>query len=125
MLGRHSGFQARVRTQVPEVLSLHCMIHRHALAVKTLPLLLLDVMSGVIKLVNYIKSSSLNTRLFRELCKDLDASSETLLFHTEVRWLSRGMLLSECLNYEPKFKSLFCKRINKTLCCILTLSSRA
>ena len=65
------------------------MIHRHALAAKTLTPLLLDVMSGVIKLVNYIKRSYLNTRLFRELCKDLDASSETLLFHKEVRWLSR------------------------------------
>ena len=51
MLGHHSGFQARVRTQVSDVLSLHCMIHRHGLAAKTLPPLLLDVMSGVIKLV--------------------------------------------------------------------------
>ena len=90
MLGCHSGFQARVKTKLSDVLSLHCMIHRHALAAKTLPPLLLDVMSGVIILVNYIKSSSLNTPLFRELFKGLDASSETLLLHTEVRWLSKG-----------------------------------
>ena len=89
MLGCHSGFQTRVKSQVPGVLSFHCMIHRHALAAKTLPPSLSEVMSGVIKLVNYIKRSALNTQLFRELCKGLYSSSETLLFHTEVRWFSR------------------------------------
>ena len=49
MLGSHSRFQARVRTQISNVFSLHCMIHRHTLAAKTLPPLLLDDMSGVIK----------------------------------------------------------------------------
>ena len=110
MLGRHSGFQARVRTQVPEVLSLHCMIHRHALAAKTLPPLLLDVMSGVIKLVNYIKSSSLNTRLFRELCKYLDASSETLLFHTEVRWLSRGNVVKRVFELRAEIQEFILQK---------------
>ena len=35
----------------------------------------------VIKLVNCIKRSALNMRLFRELSKQFDASSENLLFH--------------------------------------------
>ena len=64
------------------------MIHRRALAAKTLPLS--SAMSGVIKLVNYIKRNPLNTRLFGELCKVLDSSSETLIFHAQIRWLSRG-----------------------------------
>ena len=101
------------------------LIHRHALAAKTLPPLLLDVMSGVIKLVNYIKRSSLNTRLFRELCKGLDASSETLLFHTEVCWLSKGNVVKRVFELEPKFKSLLFNRISKTWYCISTLTSRA
>ena len=41
-------------------------------------------------MVNHIKRSALNTRLLRELCKEFDASSENLLFNTEVRLLSRG-----------------------------------
>ena len=36
-MGCRSGFQARVKAQVGDVMSLHCMIDRHALASKTLP----------------------------------------------------------------------------------------
>jgi len=43
--------------------------------------------------VNIIKSSALNTRLFKKMCTELDSDHETLLFHTEVRWLSKGNML--------------------------------
>ena len=115
MLGCHSGIQARVKTQVSDVLSLHCMIHRHALAAKTLPPLLLDVISGVIKLVNYIKRSSLNTRLFRELCKGLDASSETLLFHTEVPWLSKGNVVKRVFELRAEIQEFIIQQNKQDL----------
>ncbi|CAM1331733.1 Uncharacterised protein r2_g4062 [Pycnogonum litorale] len=90
MLGTRSGFQALVKKVSPNVKSTHCMLHRHALAVKTLPSSLSIVLQEIIELVNYIKSSALQTRLFKELCKDMDAGHQTLLYHTNVRWLSRG-----------------------------------
>ncbi|XP_067930782.1 protein FAM200C-like [Watersipora subatra] len=42
-------------------------------------------LSSVIKVVNFIKGSALQTRLFHKLCKDIDAVLTSLLFHTEVR----------------------------------------
>ncbi|XP_068227425.1 protein FAM200B-like [Palaemon carinicauda] len=36
-----------------------------------------------------MKVSALNTRLFRELCQDMDANHTALLFHTQMRWLSK------------------------------------
>ncbi|KAJ4940545.1 hypothetical protein JOQ06_026842 [Pogonophryne albipinna] len=45
-------------------------------------------------MVNYIKSRPLNTRLFANLCNELGSEHQGLLFHTEVRWLSRGNVLS-------------------------------
>ena len=59
-------------------------------------------MSGVIILVNYIKRSALNTRLFRELCKEFNDSSENPV--------SKGNVHKEYLNYAQKFKRLFTKR---------------
>ena len=43
MLGERSGLQMLVRNRSPGAVSLHCMIHRHALASKTLPESLQDV----------------------------------------------------------------------------------
>ena len=86
------------------------MLHRHALAAKTLPPLLSDAMSRVIKLVNYIKRSSFNTRLFRELSKDFDANSETLLFHTEVRWLSRGKVVKRVFELRAEIQEFILQK---------------
>ena len=51
-------------------------------------------MSVVIKVVNYVKSSALNTRLFSKLCNDMNADHTAILYHTQVRWLSKGNMLS-------------------------------
>nr|CAI5849659.1 unnamed protein product [Callosobruchus analis] len=48
-------------------------------------------LDSAIKIANYIKSTALNSRLFTLLCEDLDSDHKILLFHTEVRWLSKGM----------------------------------
>ena len=85
MLGNRSGFRARVKAVNPNTKHIHCMIHRYALAAKTLPPELKATLEDVIHMVNCIKSSVLNTRLFRLLCQEFDDDQEALLFHTEVR----------------------------------------
>ena len=84
MMGSRSGFVTLVKHKNPAIRDTHCMIHRQALAAKTLPQRLNLVLEIVINVVNYVKSSAVNTRLFRLLCKDMDASHENLLFHTKV-----------------------------------------
>ena len=62
----------------------HCIIQRQALACKTLPETLNTLLKLVIKVVNFVKSSALNTRLFEALCYELNSDQQTLLYHTEV-----------------------------------------
>ena len=58
-------------------------------------------------MVNYIKARPLKSRLSTKLCKEMEASNENLLLHTEARWLSRGKALSRV--YELKEEMLtFC-----------------
>lgn len=54
----------------------------------------------LIKLSITIKSRPLNSRLFNAVCQEMGADHQSLLFHTEVRWLSRGKVLSRI--YELK-----------------------
>ena len=61
MLGCNSGFQTLVKQKNDDIVLVHCMIHRQALAVKTMPPALHVVMKEVIKVINFVKNSALNT----------------------------------------------------------------
>lgn len=53
-----------------------------------------ETLKDVVKVVNYIKRSAKNTWCFQQLCKDLGSEHVQILYHAEVRWLSRGKVLS-------------------------------
>ena len=60
MLGNKSGFAALVKNEVPNVNVTHCMLHRYALAAKTLPPSLKEVLSVCVKVVNFVRSRAIN-----------------------------------------------------------------
>jgi zinc finger BED domain-containing protein 5/7/8/9 len=93
MTGRHVGFIDHLKKAIPGVICVNCVIHRQHLAAKNLSGVLHETLQFVIKAVNKIKASSLNDRMFRELCHDNDEDFERLLLHTAVRWLSKGKCL--------------------------------
>ena len=93
MLASGSGFIARIKQKSPNAVGTHCVIHREALASKTLTAAMKDKLAIAIRVVNFVKASVTNTRLFNHLCKEMDSTYETLLFHTTVRWLSKGNML--------------------------------
>ena len=78
MAGKHEGFLARV-------LQVAC---------KTLDPDLRSVLDAAIKIVNFIKSRPLQTRLFTTLCDEMGFHHKSLLLHSEVRWLLRGKILT-------------------------------
>ena len=94
MVGRHRGFIALMKREIPGLIAIHCLIHRHHLAAKHVSGELHDTLDFIVKCINRIKAKSLNDRLFRLLCQDNDEDFERLLLHTEVRWLSKGACLT-------------------------------
>ena len=108
MLGNKSGFAALVKNEAPNVTVTHCMLHRHALPEKTLPLTLKEVLSDCVKVVNFIRSRAINHRIFKALCRELGSDYEVLLYHSEVRWLSRSEVLKRLQKLKQEV-SLFLK----------------
>ena len=51
------------------------------------------VMDVVVKTVNFIRSWGLTHRQFKSFLADMDSEYGELLYHTEIRWLSRGNVL--------------------------------
>uniref|UniRef100_A0A8C5M152 Uncharacterized protein n=1 Tax=Leptobrachium leishanense TaxID=445787 RepID=A0A8C5M152_9ANUR len=94
MLGRKSGFGELVKADAPHIIVTHCILHRHALATKTLPPKLSEVLKIVVECVNYVRNSALRHRIFKELCKEMGSEFEVLLYHSNVQWLSRGQVLN-------------------------------
>ena len=65
MLGNKSGFATLVKKEVSHGTVTHCVLHRHALAAKSLPEQLKNVLSTAVSAVNYIRGNASNHRLFK------------------------------------------------------------
>ena len=84
MLGSRNGFIARMKQKSTNAVGSHCVIHPEALTSRTLPAAMKDKLAIIIRVVNFVKTSAVNTRLFAKLCKGMDSNHETLLFLIQV-----------------------------------------
>ncbi|XP_077150810.1 SCAN domain-containing protein 3-like [Ranitomeya variabilis] len=111
MTGRLSGLTTRVKEFASECESTHCVIHREMLASRKMSPELNSVLQDVIKVINHIKTHALNSRLFEQLCEEMDADHKRLLLHTEVRWLSKGRALARVFELrDPLYRFLLEKK---------------
>nr|XP_039261568.1 zinc finger BED domain-containing protein 5-like [Styela clava] len=120
MRGSQKGLIERIKRKSPECIGIHCILHREALVTKKLELNagdasgkeneLHDVLREVVYFVNTIKKSSKQTRLFSKLCEETAATSKKLLLHSEVRWLSRGKVLSRVFELREQLGAYYTER---------------
>uniref|UniRef100_A0A673GQG2 DUF4371 domain-containing protein n=1 Tax=Sinocyclocheilus rhinocerous TaxID=307959 RepID=A0A673GQG2_9TELE len=107
MLVRHSGVVKRVKDVASLLTYIHCCIHREELAAKRMPMDLKTVLDDAVRMVNYIKSRPLQARLFSLLCEEMGSEHRQLLLHTEVRWLSRGRVLTRLFQLRDEVRTFF------------------
>ena len=74
MMGKRTGLLVRMKELSPHMIGNHCYLHRQSLSSKNMPAELADVFETVVVVVvvvvNFVKSSATNTRLFRKLCEE-------------------------------------------------------
>ncbi len=59
----------------------------------------------IVTIINFIKNSAKNVRLFKELCKNMESEHETLLYYSPIRWLSAGNALNRFFELRNKIKT--------------------
>ena len=84
MAGKHKGFLARVLQVAPLIDFTHYIIHRENLACKILDQVLQSVLDAAIKIVNFIKSRPLQTRVFTTICDEMGPTIKSSLSRSEV-----------------------------------------
>uniref|UniRef100_A0A9J7YT13 SPIN-DOC-like zinc-finger domain-containing protein n=1 Tax=Cyprinus carpio carpio TaxID=630221 RepID=A0A9J7YT13_CYPCA len=109
MLGPQKGLTAlvkkemsRLRLDPSDLVVCHCIIHQESLCAHSLKLH--SVMTTVVSTINFIKSRGLNSRQFKELLSDLESEYGDLVYHCEVRWLSRADMLARFYNLREEVK---------------------
>ena len=93
MMGRRTGCLQLLKADNPNLLTVHCVIHRENLVAKNMSPILHEALHTVIRCINKIKANAKFERLFKQFCVDRDERYVRLLLHTEIRWLSKGNCL--------------------------------
>jgi hypothetical protein len=103
MVGKKNGLTASTtgelekRTgQASHLVLCHCIVHQQSLCSQVININ--HVMNIVVSTVNIIRSRLFNHRQFRELLIDTEADCGDVIYHSEVRWLSRGKVLKRIYN---------------------------
>uniref|UniRef100_A0A8C1ZCR9 HAT C-terminal dimerisation domain-containing protein n=1 Tax=Cyprinus carpio TaxID=7962 RepID=A0A8C1ZCR9_CYPCA len=63
-----------------------------------------------LKTINFIKNNAVNSRCFAKLCEGLEADHVQLLYHSKVRWLSRGLVLKRLFELRNEVLSFLTER---------------
>ncbi|XP_058293033.1 general transcription factor II-I repeat domain-containing protein 2B [Hylobates moloch] len=97
MVDANNGLVTKLKSRVAtfckgaELKSICCIIHPESLCAQKLKMD--HVMDVVVKSVNWICSRGLNHSEFTTLLYELDSQYGSLLYYTEIKWLSRGLVL--------------------------------
>jgi hypothetical protein len=87
----------------PDVIRIHCFLYREVLPSKIIGEDLKQVLDVAVNMVNFIKQRHLKSHMFAKLCENMQKDHVTLLQDTEVRWLSRGKVLTRVFSCERNY----------------------
>ncbi|XP_054996476.1 zinc finger MYM-type protein 6 isoform X1 [Sorex araneus] len=95
MTDRCSGLRTKIKEVAMNTVTFtHCLIHREHLAAAKLSPCLHEIILQLAQILSFIKSNALNSRLLSILCEEMGSEHLNLPLHAEVRWMSRGKVLT-------------------------------
>jgi len=115
MTGIHSGVVSRVKEVAhAHLISTHCFIHREQLAVKDMGENFNDILNQCTTIINFIRARAINSRIFSVMCKEFGSVYNNVLFHSHIRWLSWGKVLTRFIELRTEIE-VFLREKNSPL----------
>ncbi|MCO5579189.1 hypothetical protein L7F22_033042 [Adiantum nelumboides] len=110
MLGCHDGLVAKMKREMPHLMSVHCIAHREALVVldtvKCFPCFpYIDKNAN--KVYSWISGSSVRHTGFQSLLKEMHLQVLEVLNIHEVQWLARGNVMERLMQLMPAILSFW------------------
>ncbi|NP_001272816.1 zinc finger MYM-type protein 6 isoform b [Mus musculus] len=89
----------RLRSKIQEIAKntvtfTHCFIHREHLAAKKLSPCLHEILLQSSQILSFVKNSASDSQMLTILCEEMGSEHVNLPLNAEVRWLSRGRILT-------------------------------
>ncbi|MCO5578402.1 hypothetical protein L7F22_032243 [Adiantum nelumboides] len=110
MLGIRDGLVAKLSRDVPNLISVHCVAHREALAVldacKSMPCLMY-INKIANKVYSWISASSVRHTEFQNLLEEMNIQVLEVLQIHDVRWLARGNVMKRLTKLMPGILSFW------------------
>ena len=110
MKGVQEGFIGLLKKELPHpesLIAFHCILHQQNLAAKSATVG--DIFNKVLEIVHF--SDSIHHRQFRELLINNDETDIVdVPFYCQVRWLSRGNILSKIFKLTQQIVSFYEKQ---------------
>ncbi|XP_029803708.1 zinc finger MYM-type protein 6 isoform X2 [Suricata suricatta] len=95
MAGRCSSLRAKIQEIATNTVAFtHCFIHREQLAAEKLSPCLHKILLQSAQILSFIKSNASNSRMLTILYEEMGSEHVNLPLHAEVRWISRGRILT-------------------------------
>ena len=112
MMGRHSGFQARLKEKNPNLFVQGCVCHSLALAANAASKVLPSWLEKLLKDIGtFFKKSAKRTREFKLIQEAVNAPSHRILKLSTTRWLSRSNVIARILEQWDALKLFFSSEI--------------
>ena len=112
MKGVREGFIGLLKKELPHpesLIAFHCILHQRNLAAKSATVG--DTYNKVLEIVYFIRVNSTRHRQFRELLiNDNETDIVDIPFYCQVRWLSRGNILSKIFKLKQQIVSFYEKQ---------------
>ena len=115
MQGSKKGVVKIIKQLSPKCKGIHCILHREALVTKKLKLNAVavggqenefnDILLEVVDIVNSIRKSAKQQRLFSKLSNEMGSTSKQLILHSEVWWVSRGKVLCRVFELQEQLEA--------------------